>query len=216
MISGWVLLLVSVVYVGVLFWVAHYGDRKPLYPERAWLRPIVYSLALAVYCSSWTFYGAVGSAAHSGWGYLPIYLGPVLLFVLFQGIPKRLVQIAHEQSITSIADFLGAVGQQAGGVVDGQWGHTGVPGIGMELCARTFIPVMPQRLASRAKCRRYNGLASEHRRDGQSELLPCNIRSGPRLSSACRLARHRLGRVERFRAPCRGTVVRSDSVRLQR
>ena len=108
MISGWVLLLVSVVYVGVLFWVAHYGDRKPLYPERAWLRPIVYSLALAVYCSSWTFYGAVGSAAHSGWGYLPIYLGPVLLFVLFQGIPKRLVQIAHEQSITSIADFLGS------------------------------------------------------------------------------------------------------------
>ncbi|MBK9495847.1 MAG: Sensory/regulatory protein RpfC [Alphaproteobacteria bacterium ADurb.BinA280] len=108
MISGWVLLLVSAVYVGVLFWVAHYGDRKPLYPERAWLRPIVYSLALAVYCSSWTFYGAVGSAAHSGWGYLPIYLGPVLLFVLFQSIPKRLVQIAHEQSITSIADFLGS------------------------------------------------------------------------------------------------------------
>ena len=60
MINDWILLLVSALYVGVLFALAYYGDRRPLYPARAWLRPIVYSLALAVYCSSWTFYGAVG------------------------------------------------------------------------------------------------------------------------------------------------------------
>jgi PAS domain S-box-containing protein len=108
MVAGWILLGVSLLYVGLLFAVAYYGDRRPLYPERTWLRPIVYSLALAVYCSSWTFYGAVGSAASSGWSYLPIYLGPVLLFVFFSGVPQRLIQIAREQNITSIADFLGA------------------------------------------------------------------------------------------------------------
>jgi PAS domain S-box-containing protein len=107
-VAGWILLGVSLLYVGLLFAVAYFGDRRPLYPERTWLRPIVYSLALAVYCSSWTFYGAVGSAASSGWGYLPIYLGPILLFVFFSGILQRLIQIAREQNITSIADFLGA------------------------------------------------------------------------------------------------------------
>ena len=66
MIADWVLLLVSLGYAGALFAVAWAGDRRPLYPTHTWLRPIVYSLALAVYCSSWTFYGAVGSAATRG------------------------------------------------------------------------------------------------------------------------------------------------------
>ncbi len=108
MIAGWILLLVSLGYVALLFGLAHYGDRRPLYPQHAGLRPLVYGLALAVYCSSWTFYGAVGSAVHDGWSYLPIYLGPILLFVFFIGILRRLVQVAREQSITSIADFLGS------------------------------------------------------------------------------------------------------------
>lgn len=108
MIAGWVLLLVSLAYVAILFAVAYYGDRRPLYPDRTWLRPIVYSLALAVYCSSWTFYGAVGSAVSGGWSFLPIYLGPVLLFLFFLGIMRRLIHIAREQSITTIADFIGS------------------------------------------------------------------------------------------------------------
>ena len=80
MIAGWVLMLVSLGYVAVLFGIAYYGDSRPLYPARPGLRPIIYSLALAVYCSSWTFYGAVGSAAQSSLSFLPIYLGPILLF----------------------------------------------------------------------------------------------------------------------------------------
>jgi len=108
MISSWLLMLVSVLYVGALFAVAYYGDRRPLYPARAWLRPIVYSLALAVYCSSWTFYGAVGSAARSGLSYLPIYLGPILLFVFGFGLLERLVLVAKERNVTSIADFIGS------------------------------------------------------------------------------------------------------------
>ena len=108
MIAGWLLLLVALLYVGLLYGVAWAGDRRPLYPRQPRLRPIVYSLALAVYCSSWTFYGAVGTAARDGLGYLPIYLGPVLLFVFGFGLLRRLVQVAQQRNITSIADFIGA------------------------------------------------------------------------------------------------------------
>ena len=65
MLPGWALLLVSVGYAALLFGVAWLGDRFPLHTRSNWLRPLVYSLALAVYCSSWTFYGAVGTAAIS-------------------------------------------------------------------------------------------------------------------------------------------------------
>ncbi|RDD81040.1 response regulator [Dyella tabacisoli] len=84
------------------------GDRRPLYPRQPKLRPLIYSLALAVYCSSWTFYGAVGTAAREGLAYLPIYLGPILLFVFGFGLLRRLVLVARQRNITSIADFIGA------------------------------------------------------------------------------------------------------------
>jgi Na+/proline symporter/signal transduction histidine kinase/ActR/RegA family two-component response regulator len=108
LIAGWLLLLASLLYVGLLFVVAYVGDRRPLYPRQPRLRPVVYSLALAVYCSSWTFYGAVGTAAREGLGYLPIYLGPILLFVFGFGLLRRLVLLARQRNITSIADFIGA------------------------------------------------------------------------------------------------------------
>ncbi len=106
MIPGWILLLVSVGYVGMLFVVAYYGDRRETLPTHPWVRPAVYSLALAVYCSSWTFYGAVGTAARTGLGFLPIYLGPLLLLLFGWRLLERLVLISDEQKITSIADFL--------------------------------------------------------------------------------------------------------------
>ena len=106
MLPGWVLLLVSVGYAALLFAVAWIGDRYPLYPQRPWLRPVVYSLALAVYCSSWTFYGAVGSAVRYGIGYLPIYLGPLLVLLFGWRILERLALIAQTQNTVSIADFI--------------------------------------------------------------------------------------------------------------
>ncbi len=108
MIDGLTLLLVALVYVGLLFAVAYLGDRHALYPLRPKLRPVVYSLALAVYCSSWTFYGAVGTAARGGLAYLPIYLGPIALFVFGFDVMRRMVRIAAQRNITSIADFIGA------------------------------------------------------------------------------------------------------------
>ncbi len=108
MVSSWILLLVSVGYAALLFTVAWWGDRRPMYPDRPWLRPAVYSLALAVYCSSWTFYGAVGSAVRNGLGYLPIYLGPILLMLFGWRIIERLALIARSQNVVSIADFMSA------------------------------------------------------------------------------------------------------------
>ena len=106
MVSSWILLLVSVAYAALLFGVAWWGDRRPMYPDRPWLRPVVYSLALAVYCSSWTFYGAVGTAVRHGIGYLPIYLGPLLLWLFGWRIIERLALIARSQNVVSIADFI--------------------------------------------------------------------------------------------------------------
>ena len=108
MLPGWMLLLVSVGYAALLFAVAWWGDRNPTHVQRPALRPVVYSLALAVYCSSWTFYGAVGSAARHGLGYLPIYLGPLLLLVFGWRILERMALVAQSQSTVSIADFIAA------------------------------------------------------------------------------------------------------------
>lgn len=104
--SGALLLLVAVLYLGVLFAIAWWGDRNTWSTRRATPRAWVYSLALGVYCTSWTFYGAVGNAAHAGWAYLPIYLGPILVYLLGLPVLHRLVAAAKARKITSIADFL--------------------------------------------------------------------------------------------------------------
>src|SRR5690606_9135556 len=106
LVPSWILLLVSLGYAALLFGVAWWGDRRPLYPDRPWLRPVVYSLALAVYCSSWTFYGGVGSAVRYGVGYLPIYLGPLLMLIFGWRIIERLALIARSENVVSIADFI--------------------------------------------------------------------------------------------------------------
>ncbi|MDD3797926.1 MAG: two-component system sensor protein, partial [Novosphingobium sp.] len=100
--------IVAVLYGAALFWVAHAGDRPMLarYADRH--GRAIFGLGLAVYCTSWTFYGAVGTAASSGWQYLPIYLGPILMFTLFGRFVGRVLQAGKAQHSTSIADFLSA------------------------------------------------------------------------------------------------------------
>lgn len=110
MLPGWILLLVSLGYAALLFAVAWWGDRHPVHMRAGanWLRPLVYSLSLAVYCSSWTFYGAVGSATRNGIGYFAIYLGPLLMLLFGWRILERLALIAQSQNTVSIADFIAA------------------------------------------------------------------------------------------------------------
>ncbi len=106
MFSPALLVLVSLAYVALLFFVAWWGDRVAERRGRLAAQPLIYSLSLAVYCTSWTFYGAVGQAASSGWDFLPVYLGPILMFLVLGGFLQRMVRVAKEQKVTSISDFL--------------------------------------------------------------------------------------------------------------
>jgi len=106
MVSGLFLSTLAVAYLGLLFGIAFYGERKSIYPSRARLRPYIYALALGVYCTTWTFFGAVGTAVRDGWAYLPIYLGPALVFLVGTPFLRRLVAVARAHSITSIGDFV--------------------------------------------------------------------------------------------------------------
>jgi PAS domain S-box-containing protein len=106
MVSGFLLSALAVVYLLVLFGVAFYGERRSVYPGHTRLRPWIYSLALGVYCTTWTFFGAVGTAVRDGWAYLPIYLGPMLVFLLATPFLERLVAIVRAHNITSIADLI--------------------------------------------------------------------------------------------------------------
>src|SRR6202050_5343433 len=106
MFSGWLLSLLAIGYLGSLFAIAFYGDRHGLYTNQPRLRPYIYSLALGVYCTSCTFLGAFGSAVREGWAYLPIYLGPALVFLFALPFMERLVEIGRAHKVSSIADFL--------------------------------------------------------------------------------------------------------------
>ena len=98
------LIAVSFAYVALLFAVAFAAERAG---NRGWLRsPIIYTLSLSVYCTAWTFYGAVGYAARSGLEFLTIYLGPTLVFVGWYWILRKLVRIGRMQRVTSIADLI--------------------------------------------------------------------------------------------------------------
>ena len=108
MINWWILLLLSIGYVSLLFGIAYWGDRPGSRAFSPLSRSLIYSLTLAVYCTSWTFFGAVGSAANSGWLYLPIYLGPVLVVLFGWRIIGRIIAVSKRQNLTSIADFIAA------------------------------------------------------------------------------------------------------------
>lgn len=108
MSSWFVPVLVAAVYAALLFWVAHAGDRHPVSDFASRHRRLIFGLSLAVYCTSWTFYGAVGTAVNAGLQYLPIYLGPIIMFVLFPRFIGRVLEVGKAQHSTSIADFLSA------------------------------------------------------------------------------------------------------------
>lgn len=101
------LIAVSLVYVAVLFGVAFAAERATLRGRGSWLQlPLVYTLSLSVYCTAWTFYGAVGYAARSGLEYLTIYIGPSLVLFGWWWFLRKLVRIGRSQRITSIADMI--------------------------------------------------------------------------------------------------------------
>jgi Na+/proline symporter/signal transduction histidine kinase/ActR/RegA family two-component response regulator len=110
LLTSWTVILIALAYVGVLFAVASYGDRKirDSFGSHGSPRPLIYALSLAVYCTSWTFFGSVGLSARTGYDFLPIYIGPILMFALGWPVLRMIVRISKRQNITSIADFISA------------------------------------------------------------------------------------------------------------
>jgi Na+/proline symporter len=98
------LLLILGMYLSILFYVAHWAEKRS---HSKWTNnPYIYSLSLAVYCTAWTYYGSIGVAADSGLSYLPIYLGPVLIIPVWMIILKKIIRISRVNKISSIADFI--------------------------------------------------------------------------------------------------------------
>ncbi len=105
-ISAKTVLVVSLCYFALLFLVAYFADRLRQQGKSLLTNPNIYTFSLAVYCTSWTFYGSVGRAATGGLEFLPIYLGPTLIAFTWWFLLRKMVRISKQQNITSIADFL--------------------------------------------------------------------------------------------------------------
>src|ERR1700739_2228527 len=107
MLHDWGVIATAFSYIGLLFFVAHYGDRlSPTQRGRA--SPYIYPLSLAIYCTSWTFFGSVGFATRTSVDFLAIYIGPILMIALCTPLLRRVIQLAKSQNITSIADVIAA------------------------------------------------------------------------------------------------------------
>ncbi len=104
--QGWLLIGLSLSYLGLLFLIAFVADKHKRHRMKG--QPLLYSLSLAVYCTSWTFFGTVGQASESPWSPVPIYLGPMLVFLFGWRLLARLILVAKREHITSIADFIAA------------------------------------------------------------------------------------------------------------
>jgi len=107
MMSFNALIFAALAYVTLLFAVAFWADRRAAVGRAEFLQsPWIYTLSISIYCTAWTFYGAVGYAARSGLEFVTIYLGPTLVMVGWWWILRRLVRIGRAQRITSIADLV--------------------------------------------------------------------------------------------------------------
>src|SRR5277367_3510277 len=107
MLHDWGVIAAAFGYIGFLFFVASHGDRlSPTQRGRA--SSLIYPLSLAIYCTSWTFFGSVGFATRTSVDFLAIYVGPILMIGFCTPLLRRVIQLAKSQNITSIADFIAA------------------------------------------------------------------------------------------------------------
>src|SRR6266704_3348134 len=106
MLHGPIIIFTSFAYLGLLFAIAYYADKRADAGRPVIASPYVYSLSLAVYATAWTFYGSVGRAAADGVGFLPIYIGPTLMIALWWLVMRKILRISKQNRITSLADFI--------------------------------------------------------------------------------------------------------------
>jgi Na+/proline symporter/signal transduction histidine kinase len=102
MLLATTLLLSLIVFIAVLALFARWLEDDSSRSKMA-EHPVIFALALTVYCTSWTFYGAVGSASNSGLLFLTIYLGPTLAIFFWS---RKVIRLKEHFRFTSVADFL--------------------------------------------------------------------------------------------------------------
>src|SRR5574342_1274004 len=120
MLTAPVIVVTSFAYLGLLFGIAYFADKRADAGRSIIDNPTIYALSLAVYATAWTFYGSVGRAAEDGVGFLPIYIGPTLMIALWWVVMRKILRISKRNRITSLADFIASrYGKSAllGGVV---------------------------------------------------------------------------------------------------
>ena len=108
MLNGTAVFLASFGYVVFLFAVAWWGDHGGRRFVIGRHRALVYALSLAIYCTSWTYYGSVGLASTQGFDFLPIYIGPILVVALGYRLIGRIGDLSRAQNLTTVADFVSA------------------------------------------------------------------------------------------------------------
>ena len=106
MLQGPIIFASSFAYLGLLFAIAYYADKRADAGRPVIASPYIYSLSLGVYATAWTFYGSVGRAASDGIGFLPIYIGPTLMIALWWIVMRKMLRISKQNRITSLADFV--------------------------------------------------------------------------------------------------------------
>src|SRR6266540_1943980 len=106
MLTAPTIVIIAFLYLCLLFAIAYYGDKRADRGRSIIGNPYIYALSIAVYATSWTFYGSVGRAASSGVVFLPIYIGPTLTFILGWYLIRKIIRISKVNRITSIADFI--------------------------------------------------------------------------------------------------------------
>lgn len=100
----WQLFVVGVLYLGLLFVIATATDRGWI-PESIVSHPLVYTLSIGVYATSWSFYGSVGFAQKEGYNFLTIYLGTTLAFVASPILLRPILKITETYRLASLADL---------------------------------------------------------------------------------------------------------------
>src|SRR3981189_1965145 len=108
MLQGWIVIAIALAYIGLLFVVASYGDRVRLLGREGRSRLLIYPLSLASYCTCRAFFGSVGPSSRTGYDFLAIYVGPVLMIALASPLLVRVVRLAKSPITTSIPDFIAA------------------------------------------------------------------------------------------------------------
>ncbi|MEO1049755.1 MAG: sensor histidine kinase [Bacteroidota bacterium] len=104
--AGWIIILISLGYLGLLFVLAHFMDKRARVGKHLIKYKWVYALGIPVYCTAWTYYGSVGNAVNDGWEFLTIYIGPLLTMPLWWIVMRKMIRICEVQRISTLPDLI--------------------------------------------------------------------------------------------------------------